>query len=300
MMAISEYDAFGPWIYEIDEDHPVPRLFAPYIPAEEPLMLFKIPRSIERRNATPDMDLYDCVVGAYAERICILTRADRSVQAAWVAYEDIEGLCLRRHFLEGVLTLYLKRGETALTFNAVSMDVVKRFVVLIRDRSRGDAPPLPDTLAERQETASLDPLFGNLLRDLRAEGETPLLYAWQPVAVRHALDRSGLRDLRERLWPQRLPATLHVLTPEELIVIQQDAAPGRDGRGKFIYHYFYLPLSGLVQTEVRPSEGFAETVCSVSLADHTLSYPVEPGTHSVLALYETLAQYLEGRQTPPV
>lgn len=296
-MAISEYDAFGPWIYEIDEKHPVPRLFAPYVPAEEPLMLFKIPRSIERRVATPDMDLYDCVVGAYQERICVLTRVDCRVTEAWVAYEDIEGLCLRRHFLEGVLTLYLKNGETALTFNTVSMDVVKRFAALIRDRLRGKAPLL-NASPEGQEALGLDALFTNMLRDLRAEGETPLRCAWQPVAVRHALDRSGLRDLRERLWPRRLPATLHVLTPDELIVIQQDAAPGRDGRGKFIYHYFYLPLTGLTQAQVRPSGEFAETVCSVSLADHTLTFSAEPNRHSVPDFYEALARWLDGRRSP--
>ena len=27
----SEYDAFGPWIYEITEAHPLPALFAPYV-----------------------------------------------------------------------------------------------------------------------------------------------------------------------------------------------------------------------------------------------------------------------------
>lgn len=63
-MAISEYDAFGPWIYEVDGEHPLPRLFAPYVRERvDALMLLKILRDIERRRATPDMELYDYVVG---------------------------------------------------------------------------------------------------------------------------------------------------------------------------------------------------------------------------------------------
>ena len=30
-MRVSEYDAFGPWVYMIDEDHPLPSLFAPCV-----------------------------------------------------------------------------------------------------------------------------------------------------------------------------------------------------------------------------------------------------------------------------
>ena len=81
----SEYDAFGPWIYEITEAHPLPALFAPYVRSEEtPLMLFKIPRDIERRRATPDMDLYDYVVGAYEERLLILKRVEHTVELSLI------------------------------------------------------------------------------------------------------------------------------------------------------------------------------------------------------------------------
>ena len=34
-MRVSEYDAFGPWAYEIDEDHPLPPLFVPYVEDEK-------------------------------------------------------------------------------------------------------------------------------------------------------------------------------------------------------------------------------------------------------------------------
>ena len=35
-MRISEYDAFGPWLYEIDDGHPMPPLFVPYVDQAKP------------------------------------------------------------------------------------------------------------------------------------------------------------------------------------------------------------------------------------------------------------------------
>ena len=77
---ISEYDAFGPWIYEIDEEHPLPELFEPYVVREGAITLMKIPRQIERRNASPDMQLYDYVIGAYKNRVSIFKRIENSMQ----------------------------------------------------------------------------------------------------------------------------------------------------------------------------------------------------------------------------
>ena len=55
---IAEYNAFGPWAYEISDKYPLPRLFAPYFAADDNAVLkIKIPREIERRNASPGMDL---------------------------------------------------------------------------------------------------------------------------------------------------------------------------------------------------------------------------------------------------
>ena len=67
MHVISEYDAFGPWIYEVHNVDELPRLYqnAGIDPTTCSLVL-KIPRNIERRDATPDMHLYDHLVSAAA------------------------------------------------------------------------------------------------------------------------------------------------------------------------------------------------------------------------------------------
>ena len=70
---ISEYDAFGPWVYEIDEDHPLPKLFVPYIqPDPDRSIMVKVPRQIDRQDANPDMDLYDYVIAVGKEYLTIV------------------------------------------------------------------------------------------------------------------------------------------------------------------------------------------------------------------------------------
>lgn len=286
-MPISEYDAFGPWIYEIDEEHPAPRLFVPHIPAETPLMLFKIPRNIERRVATPDMDLYDYVAGAYPDRVLILSRRENRVEKEEVVWDEVESLRVRRHLLAGLLTFYTKNGQTDLPFNAVSMDIIRRFTALVRCKCLTDSTRrLPDTVQAQQRPLSLNPLFTNLLRDLKDEGETPLLCACQPEADCPAPGQG----LLGRFHHEKLPATLHVLTPEELLVLQQEAAPGKREKGKFIYYWHYIPLAGIrtVQTE----QGEYRQTCTVSLAHHDFPFRTERTDRDVAALYQTLNRFL--------
>lgn len=292
-MAISEYDAFGPWIYEIDAEHPVPKLFAPCLPQDEPAqMLFKIPRNIERRVAEPGMDLYDYVVGAYADRVCILSRQGHQVKTHWIAYADMEALQLRRHFLSGLLTFYVKGGTVELPFNTVSIREMQRFMTHVRSRMLHSSAALPPEISSRQTEVALNPLFTNMLRDLRADGETPLLYAYQPAVPCAPTGRGGLAGLIERLRPAMLPAALHVLTPRELLVIQQETAVGKDAGDPFIYHYFYLPVANIRQAEFRPGDMIPDPVCAVVLGEHRFPFAAKENNQQISDFYALLRTYL--------
>lgn len=90
---VSEYDAFGTWIYKITEKHLMPPLFIPYYKEEKDyLMLIKIPRDIERRKANPDMDLYDYVIGMYDNYGYILKRKDKEVEEIRFYYDEVESI----------------------------------------------------------------------------------------------------------------------------------------------------------------------------------------------------------------
>ena len=124
-MRVSEYDAFGPWVYMIDEDHPLPSLFAPCVENPEAYrMLFKIPRNIERRKATPDMDLYDHVVGVDADTIRVWSRKEKSVESVAIPLREVTGVRLYQRFLQGICTVYSQTGQTSVGYNTASSEVL--------------------------------------------------------------------------------------------------------------------------------------------------------------------------------
>ena len=70
---VSEYKAFGPWVYEITDKYPMPRIFAPFFEEDDDaVMKIKIPREIEHRNAAPGMELYDFVIALYEDQLRVL------------------------------------------------------------------------------------------------------------------------------------------------------------------------------------------------------------------------------------
>lgn len=140
-MRVSEYDAFGPWIYEIDEDHPLPPLFVPYVEHSEAYqMLFKLPRDIERRKATPDMDLYDYVVGVDESGIRIWSRREKEVDTIGISFGETGGMRLYQRLLKGVCTLYGREGAVTLPYNTVSADVFWKLLDLVRQAWPGREP----------------------------------------------------------------------------------------------------------------------------------------------------------------
>ena len=284
---ISEYDAFGPWIYEVTPEHPLPPLFVSFVPEAEPLMLFKIPRNIERRVATPDMDLYDYVVGAYEDHICVLKRVDHSVEAFSVAYADIEGIRLFRHFLHGVLTLYQKDGIVEIPFNTVSIDIVSRFTELIRQRYPSKPVAL---LPEAGSPNNMDILFVNLLRDLQKEEPDIQSRAYQAVQSPKLLDScSALQKLLFRFRPQKLPALLYLTTPTELIVILRESPSKKEAGDAYTYHYTYLPLANIRNIRISESERFQGiTDCNLETSHNSISYSVDSQNQGVLSFLRSL------------
>ena len=71
----SEYDRFGPWIDEVRTPSDVPRLFRDHpLDLDAARLVLKVPRNIARRDATPDMDLYDHLLVLDADALTTLSR----------------------------------------------------------------------------------------------------------------------------------------------------------------------------------------------------------------------------------
>lgn len=293
-MAVSEYDAFGPWIYEISDRYPVPRLFAPFCQTDEPALLqLKIPREIERRRATPDMDLYDFLLSAYPSRFSILERQADGVHRTEIPYSEIQAIQISREFLKGVLTLYLRSGAVTVPFNTVSMDIMLRLVGLFRERyaagrSESAVQP-PDNLPGELS----DILFVNLLRDLRQQGETLTGGAWQPTVPLLYCGGSVLEKLRCQIKKPLLQGALHLATPSELLIIEHEKQTRRDSNRSYGYNYTYVPWSSLKSVEIRPDTDYqGMNSLTLGLTQGTLPFRLEAGNHALADFYRSIRSAL--------
>ena len=234
-MAVSEFDAFGPWIYPVDRVDEAPELFQPYLRAEEPWELcLKLPRNIERRRAAPGMDLYDDLLCAYGDRVLLLHRGGRAVQRTAVPYRAICRVGLARKLLQGSLALHLADRTVTVPFNAVSMDLMGDFVRVLRrhmtEGGTGGAAPF-------REVPVSDTLLQNLLEDFRGRGETFAVGAFQAQAP---LEPSGSRRRPRRM--SVLPALAVLAGDGELLLARREADPRRKSEAGLGYALAYVPL----------------------------------------------------------
>ncbi|QOX64203.1 hypothetical protein FRZ06_13075 [Anoxybacterium hadale] len=245
MITVSEYDAFGPWIYEVNEEHPLPPLFVPYYKSgDNSLMVIKIPRNLERRNARPDMNLYDYVIGLYADSIYILKRVDEHVEEHRVYYSNIEGIEDHRRLLKGTLTIFLNHTKLTIPYNTVSSNLIVKFIGIIRDKYTQKSFELKSEFGP-EEDLGVEVLYRNMLKDIKpmipdlrvcaVQRSIPLKLAKGNFAARigHFLSRSILLNC------------LHLTNNKELIVFTRGRTIMKKGKANYDYSTIYIPIEKL-------------------------------------------------------
>ncbi|MGN8245575.1 hypothetical protein ACTHAM_002698 [Cellulomonas soli] len=146
----TEYDRFGPWIDEVRTPEDVPRLYRDHpIDLVGARLVLKVPRNITRRDATPDMDLYDHLLVLHATSLTVLSRrtaggaaraaAPGDYDAREIPCGDITAIHDVVNLLDGSLTVRTRDGE-ALTvrYNGSARESVRGLVDALR--SSGEVP----------------------------------------------------------------------------------------------------------------------------------------------------------------
>ena len=139
MQRTREYEDFGPWTYRVTEPDDVPPLYRRHgIDLEAAHLVLKVPRPIERRDATPETHLYDHLVVAGKDALTVLSRRGDTYQTVVVPYARIGAIHRSAAMLEGRLVVRdvggLELGGVAvdLRYNAVSRAVVAELVEVLR------------------------------------------------------------------------------------------------------------------------------------------------------------------------
>jgi hypothetical protein len=229
-----EFDAFGPWVFTVHTPDEVPRLFRRFManPADAEVVI-KVPRPIVRREANPQMDLYDHLLALRGDTLTLLSRAPGDaggVRRRQVTVDQLLAIEETVELLDGRLVVRVAdERPLEVPYNAVSRDVVGAFVKRLRLAWRAavgvSVPvqiPAPMRLAlgdlghdvalvtEFREVAEAEPgmvaLAGYERRTVEpvdAGALTRLLHRWWPMWLQGAVvcsDGVELQVLHRRSW----------------------------------------------------------------------------------------------------
>lgn len=229
----SEHDRFGPWIHQVTEPEDVPRLYRSYpIDLGAARLVLKVPREIARRDATPDMDLYDHLVILEQDRLTLLSRRGAKAARDAIAgggpdYEvvviplaDVVAIRDVVNLLDGRLTVATSAGAAiTVPYNGSASDMVARLVSALRVAA-GEKAASP--VGSALQVAGLATVEGTAVPDLgpadtylvshllELRRHHPDLVAWASHGKRFlAPDAAGLAGVVPRLAHALSPMTLH-------------------------------------------------------------------------------------------
>jgi len=258
MSTTAEYDAFGPWIYEIHSEEEIPRLFRGHtIDLDSSLMTIKVPREIERRAANPSMDLYDMVVSLGQETVTVLTRRGRAVDKREVAYTGIQGITDLVDLLRGHLILHAEDQPVEVRYNASSTDIVSHLVHVLRGRyARGAAKGrasgrvsipkgVEDDLANLYRRAAREDGVGRTVGIQTRRGVTPV-------------GASGLGRAVARAWPTTMQSAVVTVDEREIVVLHRGTPFATGRRPVQSLARTTLPLERVAAVDVRASQTYED------------------------------------------
>ncbi len=253
----SEFDAFGPWIYQVNAIYPLPPLYKGYSNRlDSALIVLKIPRDIERANASPDMHLYDAVLGLYKSELLLLERREDQVCETLLPYDQIKEIKNYTCLLSGRLTLYTENRSVKIPYNTVSENIIRHAVKIIRDnqahinRFTGISP-----MDFNLETMAFG--FVNEVQTIIDENPGCYLAAYQPE-ISHKIPKETSNSVLARLMPmERVKSSFAVLTNmHELTIISRTFYLKKCSTDVYSYHYNYISASNItsIETEELSSE----------------------------------------------
>jgi hypothetical protein len=304
---VSEYDRFGPWIDEVRTPGDVPRLFRDHpVDLEGTRLVLKVPRNIARRDATPDMDLYDHLLALDDEGLTVLSRrgATTSGRARTpdaggydvraVPYAEVVAVRDMVNLLDGRLSVHTHAGTVvSVRYNGSGRANISRLVTAMREGATTRAPSAVGRalLAAAGEHAATPPrlepgrddvALPNYLREILRQGldMTPwTCHGRMPVSPR----QGGALGAVQRALHSLSPMTLH-----GAIVAGDEVAAEVVGRhhwlvrGRAPVHSLsrlVLPLSALDRLEIAPHGVYASaTVIRFGAGSATIEMVVPEGS----------------------
>jgi hypothetical protein len=295
MEKISEYDAFGPWIYQVLATDDIPRLYrtAEIDPASYRLVL-KVPRSIERRNATPDMHLYDHLLLAGQESLTVLSRTGDTYETTEIPFDEIASIENSVSLLDGRLTIQTTGGgSTTIPYNASSGSSAQDLVEILRQEY---LPAVESREVSSETTGQHLPNLGD--KDIALVAAYRTLIHQEPRArlvglvTRHSIPPATGKpgQLLQWVWPVTLHASITVTDDREVQVIHRRDWFTHGYSSVYSVARTVFPLSRVSAVHVHPHSRYEQVqVISVISGEAAFKIPARTGSDvdSFLAAFTT-------------
>ena len=242
----NEYNAFGPWVLEINDEHTMPPLFTGYYKEQaQPLMLIKIPRKIDRRDAVPGMHLYDYVIGAFDAYLYIMKRVRDGVDEKRVSYESVAAVKNTISLLKGQLSLYLHDEIVTIDYNTVSEPIMMKLINIIRERYQTQVRGLGiETISHDLDT--VEHLYSVLIDHYKALDNKIRLVAYQKPSRYRPKYKTFKEKVKALLNIKKvITSTAFLTNDQELIVLQRDKRARGSRQGDLTYSTLFLPFASI-------------------------------------------------------
>ncbi|WNM24997.1 hypothetical protein [Demequina capsici] len=310
----AEFDRFGPWVDRVEVLDDLPPLYRdhPFDLASARLVL-KVPRNIARRDARPDMDLYDHLLILEEDRLTVLSRHARAgardgsgaasdgYGARVIPLGDVLAVWDTVDLLAGKLSVVVRgQAPVKVPFNGSARAQIDRLVMEIVActasapiRGAGGrllAAPTGGTPAVIREALTLDKGVVADYAESAAHSERLEALAWHP---RQPLEPIGvgiegaLRRLSHAILPATLQAAVIARTPSTLEVFTRHEWILRRKKPVHSSTHLIVPLAAIDSMRATPHPGYARIV-DVTLAAGgaavVLSTPQDGPTYRALSV----------------
>lgn len=236
-----EYDAFGPWINEIKDETEIPPQFS----RESTSILsanyaIKIPRNIERRDASAGMPLYDQVICLYDDELRIFTRLDNRVDTASIPYKEIRYIQKVNDLLFGELVILANNNEYSFHYNSISNDLVDDIVVSLRDKYYTNKPVID--ISQIEEHAHIKTaIFRNLVAKEMKNEEVKLI-EYQSFIELTRQKTTTIQFLIDLYDKPCLQDSLFMTNGKELIILSRIKEVKREHDSDYGYKHTFIPI----------------------------------------------------------
>lgn len=243
---VREYDAFGPWIFEIRNEAEMPKRFRSiYDVHKSARYLIKLPIGLERREARAGMSLYHTVIAIHEQGVTVMRLANEEIVSTNVVWTEIVAVRCYTDLLLGRWSLLLSDGsEVSVDYNTVSSHLIDTISAFIREHCSWQEATAAHSGFESPAPV-IDHLFQYHLLVARRVGP-------QPVAVAHyeAKNQACRNEAKKRRWTTGL---MILEGPNELTIVADDPPERRRFQSHYAVCSTFIPFRRITSFSVVPA-----------------------------------------------